>query len=140
MNRKDICSNILPQPAAAFSRASKISFKDIEFIFISGTASVNEKRESVHTGDFKSQVYKTYENIESLLTEANATFKDVVSMTIYLKDMKQYEVFNEIRDSFFKKKNLVFIPASTCVEAALCRPELLVEISAIALKENIRKS
>jgi len=137
MNRKNICSDILPQPVAAFSRASKITFNDIECIFISGTASVNEKRESVHIDDFKSQVYKTYENIESLLVEADAAFSDIVSMTVYLKDMKFYKTFNTIRDSFFKRKKLVYVPTSTCVEATLCRPELLVEISAIALKQKI---
>jgi enamine deaminase RidA (YjgF/YER057c/UK114 family) len=58
-------------------------------------------------------------------------------MTVYLKDIEKfYNKFNVLRDAIFEEKNILTNPpSSTCIEAKLCRPELLVEISAIALKE-----
>ena len=54
--------------------------------------------------------------------------------TCYLRDIdRDYEAFNEERTAFFKAQGLDPLPASTGIEAKLCRPELLVEIEAIAM-------
>lgn len=133
-------TKILKRPAASFSRAGRITFGDVDIILISGTASVNAERQSVHADNFSRQVYKAYENIEALLGESGATFKDIVNMTVFLKDIGQYyDEFNRIRDAFFKRKGIYKSPpTSTCVEAKLCRPELLVEMNAIAIKQRAR--
>lgn len=138
MIKKDnFITDILPRPKAAFSRATKIRINNTEIIFISGTASVGSNNKSLYVGDFEFQVRRVYKNIEALLNEAGATFKDVVSVTIYLADVnKFYNIFNKLRDGFFKEKGILETPpSSTCIEAKLCRPELLVEMSAIAIKE-----
>ena len=52
----------------------------------------------------------------------------------YLRDIdRDYDVFNAGRTAFFKEQGLDPLPASTGIEAHLCRPELLVEIEAIAM-------
>jgi len=59
---------------------------------------------------------------------------DIVRTTCYLRDIdRDYEVFNEERTAFFKEQALDPLPALTGIEAKLCRPELLVEIEAIAM-------
>ena len=54
--------------------------------------------------------------------------------TCYLRDIdRDYEVFNEERTAFYKEQGLDPLPASTGIQAILCRPELLIEIEAIAM-------
>jgi enamine deaminase RidA (YjgF/YER057c/UK114 family) len=58
----------------------------------------------------------------------------VVRTTCYLRDIdRDYDVFNAGRTAFFKEQGLNPLPASTGIQALLCRPELLVEIEAIAM-------
>jgi len=69
-----------------------------------------------------------------LLASEGATWKDVVRTTCYLRDIERdYEAFNEERTRFYKEQGLDPLPASTGIQAILCRPELLVEIEAIAI-------
>ena len=58
---------------------------------------------------------------------------DVVRTTCYLADFRLYDDFNEARNAFYEAEGLNPLPASTCIEARICRPELLVEIEAIAM-------
>jgi enamine deaminase RidA (YjgF/YER057c/UK114 family) len=85
-------------------------------------------------GDFRAQLRRTYDNITGLLAAEGATWKDVVRTTCYLRDMERdYTAFNEGRTAFFHEQGLDPLPASTGIQAILCRPELLVEIEAIAM-------
>ncbi len=124
-----------PRPSS-FSRGMRVDIKGITFLFISGTASVDHEGKSVHIGDFKAQARRTFENITSLLRAEGATWKDVVKTTCYLRDMKDYAEFNEVRTAFYREMGLDVLPASTGVEARLCREDLLVEIEAIAILEH----
>jgi enamine deaminase RidA (YjgF/YER057c/UK114 family) len=126
-----------PKPVP-FSRGMRVDIGDVTFLFISGTASVNEKGESVHLGDLEAQAWRTFKNITALLESEGATWHDVVKTTCYLKDMHDYDKFNKVRNQFYKEQGLDPYPASVCVEAHLCRDELLVEIEAIAIFESKR--
>ena len=126
----------LSEAEALFPRGLKVELDNTIMMFISGTASVGPHGESCHPGDFHAQAIHTYKNIQSLLKQQGASFKDIVKFTIYLKDMQaDYDNLNKARDEFFKEVGLSRqeIPASTCVEARLCRDELLIEIEAIAM-------
>lgn len=119
---------------SAFSRGIRIELNDIVILFISGTASVDEHGRSVHVGDFRAQCRRTFYNITKLLAAEGATWKDVVRTTCYLRDIdRDYKEFNEERTRFYREQGLDPFPASTGVEARLCRPELLIEIDAIAI-------
>ncbi|MFH0864794.1 MAG: Rid family hydrolase, partial [Bacteroidota bacterium] len=77
---------------SAFSRGIRVDMNGVTFIFISGTASIDEKGKTVHVGDFEKQTLRTYDNIKKLLEEEGATWKDVVKTTVYIKDIsKHYE-------------------------------------------------
>ena len=117
----------------SFSRGMRIELGAFSLILISGTASVNEQGKSVHAGDILAQSRRTFNNIAALLESEGASWKDVVRTTCYLKDMRDYGAFNKIRNQFYVKQKLNPFPASTCIEAGLCRPELLVEIEVIAI-------
>ena len=90
--------------------------------------------QTVHAGDFRAQLRRTYRNITGLLAAEGATWKDIVRTTCYLRDIERdYEAFNEGRTEFFREQGLDPLPASTGIQAILCRPDLLVEIEAIAM-------
>jgi len=119
---------------SSFSRGLRIDLKGLVILLISGTASIDEYGNTVHVGDFRAQLRRTYYNITGLLAAEGATWKDIVRTTCYLRDIERdYAAFNEERTAFMKAQGLDPLPASTGIQAILCRPELLVEIEAIAM-------
>jgi len=120
----------------SFSRGIKVAFGGLTFLFISGTASVDKKGRTCYKGDFLRQAQRTFENLTALLHVEGAEWHHVVQIRCYLKKMRDYAQFNEARNDFYKKEGLSLFPASVCIEANLCRPELLIEIEAIVLIDN----
>jgi 2-iminobutanoate/2-iminopropanoate deaminase len=119
---------------SSFSRGMRIDLNGLTILLISGTASIDEQGKSVHIGDFRAQMRRTLSNITGLLESEGCTWHDIVRTTCYLRDIdRDYEAFNEERTAFFKEQGLDPLPASTGIQAKLCRPELLVEIEAIAM-------
>ena len=133
--------NEAPAYGSAFSRGLRLDIKGVTILLISGTASVDEHGQTVHVGDFGAQTWRTYQNITGLLEAEGATWKDVVRTTCYLRDIERdYAEFNQIRAQFLKEQGLDPLPASTGIQAILCRPDLLVEIEAMAIFESGRGS
>ncbi|MDE3201478.1 MAG: hypothetical protein KGN79_11220 [Acidobacteriota bacterium] len=119
---------------SSFSRGMRIDLNGLTILLISGTASIDENGKSVHIGDFRAQLRRTYQNITRLLESEGCTWHDIVRTSCYLRDIdRDYDAFNEERTAFFKEQGLDLLPASTGIQAKLCRPELLVEIEAIAM-------
>jgi 2-iminobutanoate/2-iminopropanoate deaminase len=122
-----------PKPSS-FSRGLRIDLGGVAILLISGTASIDENGQTVHAGDFRAQLRRTYHNITGLLAAEGATWKDIVRTSCYLRDIERdYEAFNEGRTEFYREQGLDPLPASTGIQAILCRPDLLVEIEAIAM-------
>jgi enamine deaminase RidA (YjgF/YER057c/UK114 family) len=129
-----------PKPSA-FSRGLRLDIKGITILLISGTASVDEYGRTIHVGDFRAQTQRTYQNITKLLEAEGATWKDVIRTTCYLRDIERdYEAFNEVRTQFFAEQELDPLPASTGIQAILCRPDLLIEIEAMAIFDSDRNA
>ena len=119
---------------SAFSRGLRIDFNGLSIVLISGTASIDDAGNTVHVGDFRAQTRRTFSNISGLLASEGATWKDVVRTTCYLRDIERdYQAFNEERSAFYNEQGLDPLPASTGIQAILCRPDLLIEIEAIAM-------
>ncbi|HEX6803961.1 MAG TPA: Rid family hydrolase [Terriglobales bacterium] len=119
---------------SAFSRGMRVELGKFVVLFISGTASIDDLGKTVHVGDLRAQVRRTFDNITALLASEGATWKDIVRTTCYLRDIERdYQAFNEERAAFYRKQRLNPLPASTGIQAILCRPDLLVEIEAIAM-------
>ena len=98
------------------------------FLYISGTASVDEKGDTVHLDDIEKQVERMLLNVRELLKPHDSTFSDVVQVITYLKHAEYLPTFMEI----WKKWGLAGLP-NTFVEAGVCRPDLLCELEAIAI-------
>lgn len=123
---------------SSFARGMRIDIGTVVILLISGTASIDDAGNTVHVGDFRAQCRRTYENITGLLESEGASWHDIVRTSCYLRDIdRDYAEFNEERTKFFAEQGLDPLPASTGIEAKLCRPDLLVEMEAIAMFKKV---
>ena len=120
---------------AAFVRGLRVDLPGgITQLLFSGTASIGPDGETLYPGDFRAQLWRTYYNLTGLLASEGATWHDMVRTTCYIRDLERdYGEFNSIRTEFFHALGLDPFPASTGIQARLCRSDLLVEIEAIAI-------
>ena len=125
-----------PNPSA-FSRGMEIPLPGARLILVSGTASVGPAGETLHPGDLPAQARRAFDNVAAVLSSAGATWRDAVKVTVYLRDIdRDYEAFNIARLAFFREAGVDPFPASTCIEARLCRADLLVEMEVMAIVEG----
>jgi len=80
--------------------------------------------------DISRQTTTMLEKVDDLLEQAGSDRKHILSATIYIKDMQYFAAMNEVWDDWVIEGHS---PARACVQAAMARPELLVEISVIAV-------
>jgi enamine deaminase RidA (YjgF/YER057c/UK114 family) len=121
-----------------FSRGMRLDFGSTTVLLISGTASIDERGQTVHVGDLRAQTRRTFKNLTGLLGSEGLSWHDVVYTRIYLRDIERdYEALNEERIGFFREQEIPEYPASCCVQAHLCRSELLVEIEAVAVRDPL---
>ena len=124
---------------SAFSRGMRIDLNGLSILLISGTASIDDAGLTVHVGDLRAQLRRTFDNITKLLAAEGATWHDIVRTTCYMRDIdRDYAAFNEERTAFYHEQQLNPVPASTGIQAKLCRPELLIEIEAIAMFKKVQ--
>jgi 2-iminobutanoate/2-iminopropanoate deaminase len=119
---------------SAFSRGMRIDLGKFVILLISGTASIDDQGRTLYVGDLRKQLRRTFDNITALLAAEGATWRDIVRTTCYLRDIERdYAEFNDERAAFYREQGLNPLPASTGIQAILCRPDLLIEIEAIAM-------
>lgn len=82
--------------------------------------------------DIKEQTKTTLEKVVDLLEIAGSDKEHILSVTIYVRDMKDFAAMNEVWDAWVSDGHQ---PARACVEARMARPELLVEMSVVAAKK-----
>lgn len=110
-----------------FERGTAVSYGDRSHVYISGTASIDNKGNVVHVGDVVSQIRRMWENVETLLGEAGATFADVMQIIVYLRDTADARCVTEM----FRRR---FPDTPTVVTLApVCRPTWLIEMECIAV-------
>ena len=109
-----------------FERGTCVTYGDRRHVFISGTASIDNKGEILYPGDVCRQAERMMENIEALLDEAGATTADVMQAIVYLRDPADYTVISRYLENRY--------PALPClvVHAPVCRPGWLIETECIA--------
>ena len=112
----------------SFERGTYIDYADRRHVFISGTASINNKGEVMFPKDVVKQTHRMWENVEALLKEADCTYDDVMEMIVYLRDIADYQAVKELYEERFSDKPYVI------TLAPVCRPGWLVEMECMAIK------
>lgn len=113
----------------AFERGTAVSRGDRRHVYISGTASIDNRGEIVHPGDIKAQTGRMLDNIEALLTEGGCGWDDVAHLIVYLRDVADAPTVREIFARRFPD-----IPTVT-VLAPVCRPGWLIETECMAIRK-----
>ncbi|MBO7260157.1 MAG: hypothetical protein J6U97_01535 [Bacteroidaceae bacterium] len=114
----------------SFERGTAVTYGDRKQVFISGTASINNKGEVVFSGDIVMQTHRMLQNVEALLSEAGCGFDDVAQMIVYLRDIADYKVVNRLFSGIFPQHPYVIL------HAPVCRPGWLIEMECIAIKKE----
>ena len=113
----------------SFERGTYVDYADRRQVFISGTASINNKGEVMYPKDIVKQTHRMWENVEALLAEADCTFDEVGEMVVYLRDTADYDLVKEMYEERFPGKPYVI------VHAPVCRPGWLIEMECMAVKK-----
>jgi enamine deaminase RidA (YjgF/YER057c/UK114 family) len=114
-----------------FERGTTVDFADRRHVYISGTASINNRGQIKYPLNVMKQLNHTLENVTTLLHEAGCSVDDIAQMIIYLRDIADYAVVT----SFFEA-NYPNMP-KVIVLAPVCRAGWLIEVECIAIKERV---
>lgn len=113
-----------------FERGTVVEYGDRAHCYISGTASINNRGEVVHVGDIIRQTERMWENVEKLLEEGSFGMEDIAQIVIYLRDAADYATVAQMFAERFSDVPYVI------TLAPVCRPEWLIEMECIAIKER----
>ena len=102
-------------------------------IYLAGVGGTTDENGKSLAGDFEGQVRVTFDRIRANLTRAGGTLDDIVSMTVFIKDMQYGTRFTQIRKEYFQQG----YPCSALIGIdSLARPEMMLEIQAVAVVEE----
>ena len=100
-------------------------------VYIAGQVAYDSTGSLVGAGDFRAQAERVFANLRIALASAGATFSDVVKTTTYITDVGNAAMLREIRAKYLDPARL---PANSLIPVAtLARPELLLEVEAVAV-------
>lgn len=114
----------------SFERGTMVDYGDRRQVFISGTASIDNKGQIVYPKDIRRQTHRMWENVEALLAEADCTMEDVGMMVVYLRDTADYAVVSQLFAERFPGHPYVI------VHAPVCRPGWLIEMECMAMRKT----
>ena len=103
-------------------------------VLTSGQIPVNPSNGEVPQ-EIKAQARQSLENVKAIIEQAGLQVKDIVKTTVFVKDLKDYAIFNAEYEAFFKENNHPNFPARSCVEVARLPKDVGVEIEAIAVRK-----
>lgn len=111
-----------------FERATAVKLGKTDFLFISGTASIDKDGEILHPGHIEKQTERTLLNISALIDSAGFKKEDLSSFIIYLRDAADYDFVKPLIDHYIANLPAIY------VKAPVCRPGWLIEIEATAAR------
>ena len=100
------------------------------FLFLSGQVGIDQ--DGKLADEFDLEVRQIFKNIDAVLSEQKLTFNNIVSVTIYLKDMQNFKHLNNIYKTYFQD----YYPARTCIAVLELPLKANVEMTVTALSEN----
>ena len=116
-------------PVPQDARSTAVKVKGGTMLFLAGhTASLPQV--DAELGNFNAQFKRVFDKIGNTLKQAGGSVDDIVSMSVFLTDLRYIPEFNKLSKEIFKKN----FPAVTFVEVShLARPQLIMEIQPIAV-------
>lgn len=125
MKEKVIRTEKAPKAIGPYSQAIQAE----NLLFLSGQIPIDPATGEVVKGDIRKQTRQVLENIKGLLESQGLGMEDVIKVTVFLKDIENFNQLNEVYATYFRS----FPPARSTVEVAKLPKNVDVEIEAIAL-------
>lgn len=113
-----------PQPIGPYSQGIMVD----GFLFVSGQGATDPNTGRLSGTDIQSQTRQTLTNVRNIVEASGLSIRDIVRVSIYLKNMKDFKEMNEVYKSFFPDAP----PARTTVQVELPLPDMLIEMDAVA--------
>ena len=121
-----IKTNAAPDPVGPYNQAIKAG----DFVYCSGQIAINPSSNKIDClGDIKAETTQVLNNLKAVLEASGADLKDVIKTTIFLTDLNNFQIVNQIYSKFFENEPS---PARACVEVSSLPKGVLIEIDCVA--------
>ncbi len=125
--RKVINSEKAPAPIGPYNHSVQFG----NMLFISGQIPFDQATNTLVSGNIQEETKQVMKNLKFILDEAGFDFSHAVKATIFIKNMDDFQLINEVYGEYFEKENA---PARECVQVAKLPRNVNVEISMICCK------
>ena len=125
MKKEIIYTKNAPEPIGPYNQAVKIG----KTLYVSGQIPLIPGKMELVNGDLEKETIQVMKNLEAIILKANMTFDNIVKTTIFLSDMGDFEIINNIYGKYFDPENA---PARETVEVSNLPKYVRLEISVIA--------
>ena len=98
-------------------------------LYVSGQIPLDPVSMTVVSEEFEQQAKRVFQNLQAVIEAANMTLNNVVKLTVYLKDLSQFALVNEIMAQFFQEP----YPARAAVEVSRLPKDVLIEVDAVCV-------
>ena len=129
---KQIQSRKAPKPVGAYSQAVLVEQPGAT-LFVSGQIPIEVPSGNVFTGDIKRQADIAFNHLKNIVLDAGFQMDEIVKVTIFLTDLKNFEAVNSVYQKFFVGGAL---PARAAVEVAGLPKGVSIEVECIAMKKG----
>lgn len=124
MSKEIIKTELAPAAIGPYSQAVKYG----NIVFTSGALGIDPGTGAFVEGGIRAQTKKCLENVKAILEASGSSLRNVLKTTIFIKDMNDFSVINEIYGQYFAENQ----PGRSCVEVARLPKDALIEIEVIA--------
>ncbi len=122
--KKIISTSNAPAAIGPYSQAVVLN----DMVYTSGVIPIDPANGTVVSGDIKVQTKRVLQSLEALLKDSGSDLGKVVKTTVFIKNMEDFPLVNEVYASFFTDN----FPARSCVEVARLPKDVLIEVEAVA--------
>lgn len=129
MKKEIIYTKNAPEPIGPYNQAVKID----KTLYVSGQIPLIPGKMELVNGDLEKETIQVMKNLEAIILEANMTFDNIIKTTIFLSDMRNFEIINKIYGKYFDPENA---PARETVEVSNLPKYVRLEISVIACETD----
>lgn len=124
--KKIINSKNAPDPIGPYNQSVKFG----DLLFTSGQIALDLQGNLINSS-IEKETEQVFKNLQAILDEANLTFDNVLKVSVFIKDMNDFEKINAIYATYFTSDTA---PARETVQVAKLPKNVNVEISLIAAK------
>jgi len=125
VKKKVIQTEKAPRAIGPYSQAIQAG----SFLFLSGQIPLDPRTGELVEGDIRQQTKQVLENLKEVVESEKLEMKDVVKVTIFLKDIGNFNQVNEVYATYFPSSP----PARSAVQVTKLPRDAEIEIEAIAL-------